>query len=73
MGYDDASCEYCLGVFPGAFAFRCVADFVAAVCESAGQWNLGDDEFSWHSGPGDSAAACDMNYLGASGTDFRGN
>ena len=46
MGYDDASCEYCLGVFPGAFAFRCVADFVAAVCESAGQWNLGDDEFS---------------------------
>ena len=26
-----------------------------------------------HSGTGDSAAACDRNYLGASGTDSRGN
>ena len=61
MAFDDASCEYCMGVFQGSFTSRCMADFAAAVCESSGKWNIRDDKLSWYSGIGNRASACSRN------------
>ena len=49
-----------------------MADFAAAVCESAWKRNSGGYEFSWYSGNSDFTIAYNRNHLGDSGTTSRG-